>query len=102
MSESPRPRQMRIEPHGWDCVVPEGETLWWAARHAGIRLPRSCLNGTCRACLCQLQSGEVNYTIEWPGLSTDEKAAGLILPCVARALSDVVLLVPGAVRSNST
>ena len=98
MTLGPLTHQLRIEPQGWQCAVPEGVTLWWAARRAGMRLPRSCLNGTCRACLCQLQSGEVDYTIEWPGVSADEKASGLILPCVALALSDVVLVVPGAVR----
>ncbi|MFM2427323.1 MAG: hypothetical protein RL707_1149 [Pseudomonadota bacterium] len=51
----------------------------------------SCRNGTCRTCMCRLVSGEVAYTIEWPGLSTEEKAEGYVLPCVARPTTHVVL-----------
>ena len=39
-------------------------------------------------------SGEVAYTVDWPGLSAEEKAEGCILPCVAVPLSDVTLLPP--------
>ena len=90
---------LRIEPKGWCLRIPAGEPLLTAARTAGIALPSSCRNGTCRACLCRLQSGRVAYRIEWPGLSAEEKQEGLILPCVAHALSDVVVEVPGAARA---
>jgi hypothetical protein len=33
----------------------------------------------------------VTYSIEWPGLSLEEKQEGYILPCVAKATSDVVI-----------
>jgi ferredoxin len=69
-------------------------TLLEAAAFAGIRLPRSCRNGTCRTCLCQLIEGQIEYRIEWPGVSTEEKAQGMILPCVAAARSDLVLSYP--------
>jgi ferredoxin len=61
-----------------------------------VQLPSSCRNGTCRTCICQLVSGEVHYTLEWPGLSAEEKAEGLVLPCVARPLTHVVLVQPEA------
>jgi len=48
--------------------------------------------------MCRLVSGTVSYTIEWPGLSREEKVEGLILPCVAVAQSDVVIEVPDAVE----
>lgn len=89
---------LRIEPLGLSCPVAPGQSLLEAALAAGIHLPRSCRNGTCRACLCQLQSGEVSYRIDWPGLSADEKAEGCILPCVALPLSDVVIEAPSARR----
>jgi len=66
------------------------------ARRAGIDLPRSCQNGTCRACMCQLVSGQVRYRVEWPGITREEMDEGLTLPCVALPLSPVVLRVPGA------
>jgi len=45
-----------------------------------------------------LVSGTVSYTIEWPGVSREEKAEGLILPCVAVAESDLVIEVPEALE----
>ena len=38
-----------------------------------------------------MDSGQVTYRIDWPGLSAEEKTEGFILPCVAYPLSDVVL-----------
>ncbi|MDY7573989.1 2Fe-2S iron-sulfur cluster binding domain-containing protein [Actimicrobium sp. CCI2.3] len=82
----------------WRFDVPDGDTLMAAARSAGITLPSSCRNGTCRTCLCRLSSGTVRYTVDWPGLSADEKKDGTILPCVAVPLSDVVIDQPLASR----
>jgi ferredoxin len=62
-----------------------------AAEMSRIELPSSCRNGTCRTCVCRLVSGEVAYTIDWPGLSAEEKAEGYVLPCVARPMTNVVL-----------
>lgn len=69
-------------------------SLLQAALLAGIELPSSCRNGTCRACICQVRSGTVSYRIAWPGLSAEEKAEGWCLPCVALAQSDLVLEQP--------
>lgn len=63
-----------------------------AALKQGLMFANSCRNGACRTCLCRLESGQIEYSIEWPGLSFDEKAEGYILPCVAKPLSDLVLL----------
>jgi hypothetical protein len=38
----------------------------------------------------------VRYTIEWPGLTREEKAEGLMLPCVAIAQTDLVIEAPDA------
>ena len=72
------------------------QTVLRAAEAAGIDLPSSCRNGTCRTCICQRLSGESRHLIEWPGLSFDEKIDGWILPCVAVAQSDLTLDVPQA------
>lgn len=74
--------------------APAGLPLLHAAERAGLVLPSSCRNGTCRTCLCHLISGQVLYRIEWPGLSAQEKQAGCILPCVAYPASDVVIELP--------
>ena len=75
----------------------EGDlSLLEAADMSRVQLPSSCRNGTCRTCLCRLVSGEVAYTVEWPGLSAEEKAEGYVLPCVARPTTHVVLEQPDA------
>jgi ferredoxin len=96
MSANTPSRTVSIEPGDWQFEAPAGVSLLLAARAAGVALPSSCRNGTCRTCMCSLVSGQVAYSIEWPGLSAEEKAAGWILPCVAHASSDVRLRVPGA------
>ena len=87
-----------VMPLGASVAVSASTTLLHALEAAGIDLPSSCRNGTCRTCLCRLRSGRVAYTIAWPGLSVDERRAGDILPCVALARDDLVLDVPLARR----
>ncbi|WP_137171978.1 2Fe-2S iron-sulfur cluster binding domain-containing protein [Massilia sp. HP4] len=81
-------------PLGASFSAPEDATLLQALEAAGLDAPSSCRNGTCRTCICRLQQGTVAYTIEWPGLSLDEKREGYILPCVALARSALVVDVP--------
>jgi ferredoxin len=96
MSDSTRPLLVRVEPLGRSFEAPDSLTILEAAGFANLRLPRSCRNGTCRTCICKMTAGRVRYTIEWPGLSREEKAEGYILPCVAIAETDVVIEAPDA------
>ncbi|MFX1739062.1 2Fe-2S iron-sulfur cluster-binding protein [Paraburkholderia sp. A1RI_3L] len=89
--------RVRVEPLGRTFEAPDTLTVLEAAGFANLRLPRSCRNGTCRTCLCRVIEGTVRHTIEWPGLSAEEKAQGYILPCVAVAQTDLVIEVPDAV-----
>lgn len=66
---------------------------------AGYTLPNSCRNGTCRTCLCRLESGSVRYLVEWPGLSIEEKREHYLLPCVAVPTTDLTLRAPLARRA---
>ena len=86
----------RVEPAGFEFETDAGATLLQSAEAAGIDLPSSCRNGTCRSCICRLQVGQVRYRVEWPGLSLDERVEGWTLPCVAEPLEDVVLDAPFA------
>ena len=88
--------RLTLLPAGGQLPVPAGKSLLHAAIAAGIQLPSSCRNGTCRACLARLVSGDIGYLVDWPGLLADEKAEGWILPCVASALSDLVIEAPAA------
>ena len=83
--------QGRILPGGQTFDVRPDQSLFKSMAQAGISWPNSCRTGTCRTCMGQLLEGQVDYEIEWPGLSAEEKRDGWILPCVARPLEDVVL-----------
>ena len=85
-----------LMPSGLRYEAPAASSLLEAGLAAGIRMPKSCRNGTCRACMCRIASGEVVYRIEWPGLSSEEKKEGWTLPCVAHPASNVTLEMPGA------
>jgi ferredoxin len=78
-------------PSGRQFEARADESLLKAGLRALAPMRRSCRNGTCRTCVCRLESGRIAYEIEWPGLTREEKEEGLVLPCVARPLSDVVL-----------
>jgi ferredoxin len=84
---------VRIAPQDaiFDCAP--DQPLLLAALAAGIALPWSCRNGTCRSCISLLTAGRVEHRIPWPGLSAEEKAEGWVLPCVAEPRSDVTLQV---------
>ncbi len=85
-------------PGDWQVAAWPGATLLEAAEAAGVDLPSSCRNGTCRTCVCRMVSGKVRYLVEWPGLSADDRREGCVLPCVAVPVGDVVLSAPLARR----
>lgn len=89
---------IELQPSGFACEADEETSILHAFETAGIELPSSCRNGTCRTCICRVRSGAATHSIEWPGLSFDEKREGYILPCVAVARSDLVLEAPVARR----
>lgn len=89
-SDSHMPR-ITLCPSGLQFDAAAGRTVLQAALDAGLRLPSSCRNGTCRTCRCVVVEGVAVHTIAWPGLSREEKAEGWILPCVAEAVTDLAL-----------
>lgn len=88
MSETFR---VTLQPGGETFTAAAEQTLMLAGLAAGLKLPWSCRNGTCRTCIARLVEGRVEHRIPWPGLSAEEKADGFILPCVAEPRSDVTL-----------
>jgi ferredoxin len=86
--------RIRLEPQGaiFDCAP--DQPLLLAGLAAGLTLPWSCRNGTCRTCICRVVEGRADHRIPWPGLSAEEKAEGWILPCVAEPRSDLTLQRP--------
>lgn len=85
----------RTAPDGQQCDAWPEQSLLLSLEQGGIDWPSSCRNGSCRTCIGQLAEGQVRYSIDWPGLTPEERASGCVLPCVAHPLSDVVLEMPG-------
>ena len=85
-----------VVPQGWQFVCAGQQTVLLAALQAGLSMPHSCRNGSCRACMSRLVAGEIRYRIEWPGLLSEEKAEGWILPCVAEPRSALTIEQPTA------
>jgi ferredoxin len=100
MTEMGAAWRVLLQPSGRSFVVHAGQTVLAAGAGAGLELPSSCRNGTCRTCLTPMLGGEVDYRIPWPGLLPEEKDGRWVLPCVAYPLSDLVLQDPGAPASQ--
>ena len=81
----------RLDPEGAQCDAWVDQPLLISLELGGLVWPSSCRNGTCRTCVGRLSQGRVRYTMEWPGLSAEEKQAGYILPCVAYPCTNLVL-----------
>lgn len=94
--DAPQHFTLHLPERAQSLPVAVEQTLLQALLSAGVAWPASCRNGACRVCMGQLASGRVRYTVPWPGLLPEEKAAGCVLPCVACAQSDVVLRGPSA------
>jgi ferredoxin len=90
-SNTPTLFTARTEPETVQVDAWSNEPLLISLEMGGSNWPSSCRNGTCRTCIGQLQSGQVRYEIEWPGLTAEEQADGCVLPCVAYPSSDVTL-----------
>lgn len=85
--------KVRIQTQSGEFVAPQNQTVLQSALDSGYALASSCRNGVCRTCLCRLHSGRISYRMDWPGLSAEEKAEGLFLPCVAYPASDLLMQV---------
>ncbi|OZI20228.1 hypothetical protein CAL26_22075 [Bordetella genomosp. 9] len=96
MNDAQASYTVTLAPTEWRFDVRADEAVVAAAARAGIRMPASCRNGTCRTCMCFLVEGEVAYPDGRPGLTADEISEGWILPCVGRARSDLRIELPDA------
>ncbi len=84
--------KVSLSPSGNQFTVGADETILEAALRQGIGLPYGCRNGACGSCKCKLAAGSVDYgTYQERNLRPEEKAAGKLLPCVAKPLGDLTL-----------
>jgi ferredoxin len=95
MTEKGERFRVQLQPSGLGFEADARQTVLASALQAGLDLPSSCRNGTCRTCLTALHAGQVHYRIPWPGLLPEERDGRWLLPCVAFPLSNLVLQDPG-------
>ena len=81
---------LTAHPGRQSAPVRPGETLLDAGLRASIALPYECRSGGCGVCKATMIGGQVEMSGYQPSaLSDEERSAGRILLCCARALSDV-------------
>ncbi len=66
-----------------------GDTILEAALAAGTELPYSCKNGMCSTCRAKVTKGKVEMDVNY-SLEPEEVAAGYILTCQARPLTEEI------------
>jgi len=72
------------------CEVLAGNTLLDVAEKNGVQIPYGCRQGVCGTCATRILSGTVRMDTE-DGLTTEQKSAGYVLPCVSQIEGPVVV-----------
>lgn len=70
--------------------LPANRTVLEVAESIGVEIEWSCRSGTCGSCKVKLLSGTVSMEVE-DGLDAEDRAAGLVLACQARATADIAV-----------
>lgn len=70
--------------------LPPDRTVLDVAESIGVEIDWSCRSGTCGSCVVKLLSGEVSMEVE-DGLDDEDRAAGMILACQARATANIAV-----------
>jgi ferredoxin len=88
------PDECDVEPAGETVTmdVDEDEYLLTAARRDGLWLPADCQMGWCTVCAARLIEGDVDQS-DARRYYDEDRAADLILTCIAKPRSDLRLLV---------
>mgnify|MGYP000976895803 CR=1 FL=1 len=84
--------QITLKPSGHVFAAAADQPLLASADAAGLTVPYGCRNGACSVCKATLLEGRVDHgaSQEW-ALPAEQKAAGKVLLCCAKPLSDLVL-----------
>ncbi|MFJ1751422.1 PDR/VanB family oxidoreductase [Kitasatospora sp. NPDC088134] len=78
-----RPFTLRLGAGGPELAVPADRSALDVAREARPELPYSCKQGFCGTCVLKVASGTPEHRDR--RLTEEQRAAGLMLPCVSRA-----------------
>src|SRR5438445_13622036 len=79
------------------------QTVADASYRQRINIPLDCRDGACGTCKAFCESGEYDGgTYIEDALSSDESAAGYVLPCSMKPKSDLVLRIAGTSAAAKT
>lgn len=87
--EAPTGFKVNFKDSEIDAVAEEGQFLLDVAEAQGVEINYACREGSCGCCITKLLSGTVS--MEDNELSDEDREAGMVFACVARATSDVSL-----------
>ncbi len=80
-----------LQPSGLEFSSSQEESLLVAATRQNIALEHSCGTGQCGACKAKVLSGQVAFDDSHQVLTEAEKASGVVLTCMTKALGAVEL-----------
>lgn len=84
--------KINVEPSGHAFEAASDLSLLQSALDQGVLLPYGCRNGACGACKGSVRQGQVDPgTYQDSALSAEELAAGKVLLCCAKPLSDLTI-----------
>lgn len=84
--------QITILPEKIQFGVHKSETILEAALRQGVIVPYNCTIASCGTCKSRLLAGEVSYgDTTLYAIDDDDQAAGFVLLCSAKPLSDLVI-----------
>lgn len=75
----------------YEFQISEGQSILDAALENGIKIPYSCTNGVCTACIGTCVDGKVDFSSS-DALSKNEIAQGYVLTCVGYPLTSNVTI----------
>lgn len=72
--------------------VAANQTILAVAKENGVQLPHACGSGTCGTCKFKVAQGKTEHIPDTiPGITEEEKLAGLTLVCQCRPLGNIVM-----------
>lgn len=85
--------RIKLHPSGHEIVCQHGDTVLTAVERAGYALPNNCRAGACGECKVKVLQGEFDQGMVLDmALSPDERAQGYGLMCMAKPLSDELVI----------
>lgn len=85
--------RVKLHPSGHEVVCRQGDTVLEAVERAGYALPNNCRAGACGECKVKVLEGEFDQGMVLDmALSPDERMQGFGLMCMAKPLSDELVI----------